>query len=174
MDIETTCRAPLGTRRPCARGRLGKEEMTRLLDPCEEISGIEQLRHIMEESQPDGLAGTLDIRLVEIEEGRVVVEATPGLHVYNPVGSVHGGFIASMLDYACGYSVMSSQGPGESFTTLELKVSYHKAIKHTTGPVRAEGRILSIGRRVAFTEAKLTDASGKLYASATSSLLLCS
>jgi uncharacterized protein (TIGR00369 family) len=148
--------------------------MTQLLDGCEQISGFEQLRQIMAQNEQDGLAGTLDIRLVEIEAGRVVVESNPGLHVYNPIGSVHGGFIASMLDYACGYSVMSRQGAGQSFTTLELKVSYHKAIRHNTGPVRAEGRILSIGRRVAFTEAKLTDAAGKLYASATSSLLLCS
>lgn len=148
--------------------------MTQLLDGCEQVSGLEQLRHMMEKNQQPGLADTLDIRLVEIEAGRVVVESKPGLHVYNPVGSVHGGFIASMLDYACGYSVMSRQGPGQSFTTLELKVSYHKAIKHSTGPVRAEGRVISIGRRVAFTEAKLTDAAGKLYASATSSLLLCS
>jgi len=148
--------------------------MTQLLDGCEQVSGLEQLRQMMEKNDQPGLADTLDIRLVEIEAGRVVVESKPGLHVYNPVGSVHGGFIASMLDYACGYSVMSRQGPGQTFTTLELKVSYHKAIKHNTGPVRAEGRVLSIGRRVAFTEAKLTDASGKLYASATSSLLLCS
>jgi uncharacterized protein (TIGR00369 family) len=148
--------------------------MDQLLDECKQISGLEQLHQIMEKNPQNSLAETLDIRVVEIDAGRVVVEATPGLHVYNPVGSVHGGFIASMLDYACGYSVMSRQGPGQSFTTLELKVAYHKAIKHTTGPVRAEGRVLSIGRRVAFTEAKLTDADGKLYASATSSLLLCS
>lgn len=136
------------------------------------LSGLEQLRVMMEANRQPGMAETLNIYLVEVEEGRVVCESTPGVHVYNPVGTVHGGFAATMLDYVCGYAVLSKMGPGQTCATLEIKVSYHRAMTHTTGPVRAEGQILTIGRRTAFTEAKLTDAAGKLYASATSTLLI--
>lgn len=139
-----------------------------------ERTGLEQLQMIVAEDRRSGIAETLDIRLLEAEEGRVVVEATPGQHVYNPIGTVHGGFTATMLDYACGYAVMSKLAVGQSFTTLELKVSYHRAMTEATGAVRAEGRVISMGRRVAYTEAKLTDTDGKLYASATSTLLVIS
>jgi len=110
--------------------------------------------------------------LIEVEEGRVVVEGTPGLHVYNPFGVVHGGYAASLLDNACGYAAQSKVAPGQTCTTLELKVAYHKAMTTETGPVRADGRTVSIGRRAAFTEARQTDIAGKLYASATSSLIV--
>jgi uncharacterized protein (TIGR00369 family) len=136
------------------------------------LTGLEQLRVMMETDRRAGFARTLDIRLIEVDDGRVVLEATPGVHVYNPQGTAHGGFAATMLDFACGYAVLSKMVGGHAFATLELKVAYHKAMTHHTGPVRAEGRIVTIGRRAAFTEARLTDAAGKLYASATSSLLI--
>ena len=118
---------------------------------------------------------TLGMRIVaEVEDGRVVVEGTPGLHLYNPIGTVHGGYAATLLDNACGYAVQSKMMPGQVFTTLELKVAFHKAITKDTGPLRAEAKIVSIGRRAAFTEARLTDLTGKLYASATSSLMVIS
>jgi uncharacterized protein (TIGR00369 family) len=138
------------------------------------LPGIEQLRAMMDEDRRFGLNGTLDIRLVEVGDGRVVVEATPGVHVYNPAGVVHGGFAASMLDTTCGYAVLSRMAPGQRFTTLELKVAYHRAMTTKTGLVRAEGWTVTCGRRAAFAEARLTDASGTLYASATSSLLVIS
>ncbi|HET6156725.1 MAG TPA: PaaI family thioesterase [Dongiaceae bacterium] len=138
------------------------------------LSGLEQLRAMMESGRLTGIEQTLGFRMVEIEEGRVVVEGTPGLHVYNPIGTVHGGYAAAILDNACGYVVQSKMAPGQNFTTLELKIAYHKAMTSETGPVRAEAKILSIGRRAAFVEAKLTDIAGKLYASATSSLIVIS
>lgn len=97
-------------------------------------------------------------------------DATPDIHLYNPLGTVHGGFAAAMPDFACEYAVLSRMTPGQSFSTLEIKVAYHKAITKETGPVRAEGMIAALGRRAAFTEARLADAGGKPYASATSSL----
>jgi uncharacterized protein (TIGR00369 family) len=115
---------------------------------------------------------TLDFSLVEVEEGHAVFEAVPGLRAYNPIGVVHGGFAATLLDSACGCAVHSRLGATQSYTTLELKVAYHKALTVDTGLVRAVGSVLSIGRRVAFAEAKLTDAAGRLYASATSTLLV--
>lgn len=85
---------------------------------------------------------------------------------------MHGGYAATLRDSSCGIATASKLGDGQPFTTLELKVSYHKAMTYRTGPVRAEGRIVSIGRRVAFAEAQLTDAGGVLLASATSTLII--
>lgn len=96
----------------------------------------------------------------------------PGLHAYNPLGMVHGGYAATLLDSACGCAVHTRLGPAQTYSTLELKVAYHKALTADTGLVRAEGRVVSLGRRVAFSEATLRDASGILFASATSTLLL--
>lgn len=138
------------------------------------LSGLERLRAMMKDRRLTGIEQTLGLRLIEVEEGRVVVEGTPGLHVYNPFGVVHGGYAASILDNACGYAAQSRMAPGQTCTTLELKIAYHKAMTEETGPVRAEGTIVSIGRRAAFAEARLTDIAGKLYASATSSLIVIS
>lgn len=136
------------------------------------LSGLEQLKAMLATDRRPGIGDTLDIRLVEVDEGRVVLEATPDIHLYNPFGSVHGGFAATMLDFACGYVVMSKMLPGFGLSTIELKVAYHKAMTKDTGAVRAEGKIITFGRRVAFTEARLTGLDGKLYASATSSLIM--
>jgi uncharacterized protein (TIGR00369 family) len=136
------------------------------------LSGLEQLRALIEAERMPGIGKSLQFTLVEVEEGRVVFEGVPGVHAYNPMGAVHGGYAAALLDSACGCAVHSRLAPGQGFTTLELKIAYHKAMTAETGPVRAEGTLLSFGRRVAFAEARLTDAAGKLYASATSTLLI--
>jgi uncharacterized protein (TIGR00369 family) len=136
------------------------------------LTGLEQLKVMMTKDLRPGIGETLDIRLIEVEEGRVVLEATPDLHLYNLIGTVHGGFASSMLDLACGYAVLSKLTPGMRFSTLELKVAYYKAITKDTGPIRAEGTIVTMGWRAAFTDARLVDAHGCLYASATSSLLV--
>ena len=107
-----------------------------------------------------------------MEAGRAVFEGTPGEHAYNPIGMVHGGYAATLLDSACGCAVHSRLSATQGYTTLELKVAYHKAITKDTGRLRAEGVVLSMGRRAGFAEAKLRDTSGKLYASATSTLLV--
>jgi len=137
-----------------------------------ELTGLEQLRALMASGQRPGIAESLDFRLAEVHAGVAVFEGTPGRHAYNPIGMVHGGYAATLLDSACGCAVHSSLDAGQSYTTLELKVAYHKALTSQTGALRAEGRVLTMGRRVAFAEAKLIDASGRLYASATSTLLV--
>jgi len=136
------------------------------------LSGLEQLRALVASGRRPGIAVSLDFDLAEVEAGRAVFEGTPGLHAYNPIGAVHGGYAATLLDSACGCAVHSSLNATQAYTTLELKVAYHKAITQKTGVVRAEGRVVSIGRRVAYAEAKLTDSDGRLYASATSTLLV--
>lgn len=136
------------------------------------LTGLEQLRAMIAGGRRPGIAESLGFQLVEVDEGRAVFEGTPGLHVYNPINTVHGGYAATLLDSACGCAVHSKLGPGQAYTTLELKVAYHKAMTEKTGVVRAEGKVVSFGRRAAFAEARLTDASGRLYASATSTLLV--
>ncbi|HLZ82589.1 MAG TPA: PaaI family thioesterase [Caulobacteraceae bacterium] len=136
------------------------------------LSGLDQLRAWIASGRQPAIGDTLGFKLVEVEEGRAVFEAIPGLHAYNPIGSVHGGYAATLLDSACGCAVHSKLSAAQAYTTLELKVAYHKAMRADTGPVRAEGRVISIGRRTAFAEARLTDAEGRLYATATSTLLV--
>ena len=136
------------------------------------MSGLELLRALIASGRRPPIAETLDFDLIEVEKGRALFRGTPGMHSYNPIGVVHGGYAATLLDSACGCAVHASLDPGQSYTTLELKVAYHRALEVGTGPVEAEGKVLTIGRRVAFAEARLVDASGRLYASATSTLLV--
>jgi uncharacterized protein (TIGR00369 family) len=135
-------------------------------------TGREQLQALMDSGQSMGMGQSLQFNLVEVGEGRAVFEGTPGPHAYNPIGTVHGGYAAAMLDSACGCAAHSALSATQGYTTLELKVAYHKAMTDQTGPVRAEGRVVSLGRRAAFVEATLKDADGKLYATATSTLLV--
>jgi len=135
-------------------------------------SGLEQLRQMIAAGRRPGIAVSLDFALVEVEHGHAVFEGTPGLHAYNPIGMVHGGYAATLLDSACGCAVHASLTGTQTYTTLELKVAFHKALTTSSGPVRAVGQVISLGRRVAFAQATLTDAAGKLYASATSTLLI--
>jgi uncharacterized protein (TIGR00369 family) len=137
-----------------------------------ELDGLQQLHALMASGRRPGIAESLDFQLVEVDKGVAVFEGTPGLHAYNPIGMVHGGYAATLLDSACGCAVHASLGARQAYTTLELKVAYHKPLSSKTGPVRAEGRVVSIGRRVAFAEARLVDGNGLLYASATSTLLV--
>jgi uncharacterized protein (TIGR00369 family) len=137
-----------------------------------ERTGLEQLQALVAGDRRPGIVETLDFNFVEVEEGRAVFEGVPGLHAYNPIGTVHGGYAATLLDSACGCAVQSKLSGTQGYTTLELKVAYHKAIIAKTGLVRAEGRVVTIGRRAAFAEATLKDAEGRLLASATSTLLV--
>jgi uncharacterized protein (TIGR00369 family) len=136
------------------------------------LTGLEQLRMYLEGNRRPGIGVSLDFKLVDVQEGCVTFEGTPGEHAYNPIGSIHGGYAATLLDSACGCAVHSTLSATQTYTTLELKVSYLKAMTKDTGPVRAEGRIINVGRRVAFAEATLKDAKGKVYATATSTLLV--
>ncbi|OWJ59711.1 PaaI family thioesterase [Paraburkholderia caledonica] len=136
------------------------------------LSGLEQLHKLMQSGGRPPIGDTLDFTLVEASEGFAAFESVPSLRAYNPIGTVHGGYAATLLDSACGCAAHSRLSPTQAYTTLELKVLYHKAITHETGTLRAEGRVISIGRRAAFAEATLKDSTGKLYASATSTLLV--
>lgn len=136
------------------------------------MTGLERAQAMLAQGGQPPIGKTLDFACVEVADGRAVFEGIPGPETYNPMGTVHGGYAATLLDSACGIATVSKLRAGQSMTTLELKVAYHRAMTAETGKVRAEGVVISIGRRVAFTEAKLTDSAGQLVASATSTLLV--
>ena len=136
------------------------------------LSGLGQLRAMIASGRRPGMAESLDFALVEADEGRAVFEGVPGRHAYNPIGTVHGGYAATLLDSACGCAVHSRLTATQGYTTLELKVSFHRPITADTGLVRAEATLVSFGRRAAFAQATLTDAAGRVYATATSTLLV--
>ena len=136
------------------------------------LSGLEQLKAMLALGGRAPIGETLDFTFVDVGDGWAAFEGVPGLHAYNPIGTIHGGYIAALLDSACGCAGHSKLSAMQAYTTLELKIAYHKALTDKTSLVRAEGRVITFGRRVAFTEATLKDQDGKLYASATSTLLV--
>ena len=135
-------------------------------------TGLQQLQQLLESRQQPPIGTTLNFGLREVAEGRAVFAGTPGPQHYNPIGSVHGGVAATLLDSACGCAVHTRLGADQAYTTLELKVAYHRGMTADTGEVRAIGTVLTMGRRVAFAEAKLLDRNDRLLASATSTLLV--
>jgi uncharacterized protein (TIGR00369 family) len=106
------------------------------------------------------------------EPGVVAFHSIPGFRHYNPIGSVHGGYAATLLDSAMGLAIHSTLPAGRGYTTLEFKVSFIRGMTTDTGVVRTEGRILNVGRRAATAEARITDAKGRLLAHATTTCLV--
>lgn len=134
--------------------------------------GFQQLVAMLKGDLRAPMGDKLGFTLVELARGRVVFEGTPDRGVYNPLGVVHGGYAATLLDSACGVAVHSQLGANRGHTTLEIKVSYQRGLTEASGTVRATGRTVSVGRRVAFAEATLHDGEGRLCATATSTLLV--
>jgi len=106
------------------------------------------------------------------ENGVVTFYSVPGFRHYNPIGSVHGGYAAILLDSAMGLAVHSTLPAGTGYTTLEFKISFIKGMTENTGPVKSEGRTLNVGRRIATAEARITDSKGRLLAHATTTCLV--
>jgi uncharacterized protein (TIGR00369 family) len=106
------------------------------------------------------------------EPGVVVIHSIPGFRHYNPIGSVHGGYAATLLDSAMGLAVHTMLPAGTGYATLEFKISFIKGMTKDTGPVRTEGRTLNVGGRTATAEARITDAKDRLLAHATTTCLV--
>jgi uncharacterized protein (TIGR00369 family) len=106
------------------------------------------------------------------EPGVVVMHSIPGFRHYNPIGSVHGGYAAILLDSAMGLAVQTTLPAGTGYTTLEFKISFIRGMNKDSGVVRTEGKVLNAGRRAATAEARITDAKGKLLAHATTTCLV--
>ena len=136
-------------------------------------SGLDYLRRIIRGEIPGvPIGATLGFRLVEAEKGHAVLLGNPDQRSYNLIGSVHGGWAAAILDSALALSTLSSLEADQGFTTVDIRINYLRPITMETGEVRAEGRVLQGGRRLAYCEAKLTDPAGKLLAHGTGSCLI--
>ena len=138
-----------------------------------QLSGLEYLRALTEgRLPPPPIAATLDLRLLEVEEGRVVFGAEPSELHYNPIGVVHASLAMTLVDSAIGCAVHTLLPAGVGYTSLETKVNFVRPLTRETGPVRCEGSVVHAGTRVATGEARILDASGKLYAHGTSTCLV--
>jgi len=118
------------------------------------------------------IAHTMDFILAEASPGRAEFQGRPQAAHYNPLGTVHGGWIATLLDSAVGCAVHTTLPAGKAYTTLELKVNYVKALTTRVPLVRAVGEVISCGARVATAQARLVGADGTLYAHATTTCLI--
>ena len=136
-------------------------------------AGIDVLRGIAEGRLPAApIARTLGMGLESVEPGKVVFTLEPAEFHYNPIGSVHGGVYATILDSAAGCAVHSMLPAGVGYTSLDLTVKFLRAMTTATGAVRCTGTVTHLGGRTALAEARLTDGSDKLLATATSSVLI--
>lgn len=149
------------------------EDPRRLAEAGRGLSGFEFLQKIVAGELPrPPLAALMNFQIVELEEGRAVFAVDPAECHYNPIGVVHGGLAATLLDSAMGCAVHSMLPAGSGYTTLELKVNFIRAMTAETGRVRAEGKLIHLGGRTATAEGRVIDESGKLYAHATTTCLI--
>ena len=136
-------------------------------------TGLDYLQRVISGEYPNVPIGdTLNFRITEVEIGRLVLMGSPDKRSYNLLGSVHGGWAASILDTAMALAAMSVLDEHSRHTTLDIRINYLRPITLETGEVRAEGTLIQGGRRVAYCEGKLTDAAGKLLCHGTSSCLI--
>jgi uncharacterized protein (TIGR00369 family) len=137
------------------------------------LSGLEFLRAVADGKLPRPPFGVLlDFGLDEVEPGRTLFSGTPGPRHYNPIGSVHGGYAATLLDSCMSCAVQTVVPAGSSYTTLELKVNFVRPITCESGRIYAEGRVLSSGRRTGTAEGFVRDGNGKLLAHGTTTCLI--
>ena len=144
--------------RPNEYGLVPPETATRM-------SGLELLQAMVNGALPGPLiAQTADFWIAEVEKGRIVFEGIPSMKFYNPLGTVHGGWISAILDSAMGCAVHSTLAAGQTYTTTSMTIHFVRPVFETTGKVRCEGVAVHGGSRLATSEARLWDEAGKLLA----------
>ena len=137
------------------------------------LSGLELLQKVVAGELPrPPIADLMNFDLVEVSDGFAVFTVEPAEYHYNPIGVVHGGLAATLLDSAMGCAVHTTLPPGVVYTTLEVKVNFVRALTMQTGLVRCEAKVIHTGARTATAEARLIDTSGKLYAHGTTTCLV--
>jgi uncharacterized protein (TIGR00369 family) len=137
------------------------------------MAGLDFLRALIAgEVPPPPIVTLMGIALAEAEPGRVTMRMPAGEYLYNPIGSVHGGALATLLDSVMGCAVHSTLPAGRGYTTLEIKVNYLRAVTAGSGQVTAVGRMIHAGRRQAVAEGSLTDEAGRLCATASTTCLV--
>ena len=145
------------------------KELARWLRP---LSGQEFLKAWTSGDVTPPIAATLGFELSEFGDGHVEIGCSPGEYHYSPYGTVHGGLAATLLDTATGCAIQTRWPAGTGYTTLSLTVSYLRPITIETGPVRCIGKVVSMGRSVAVSEASVVDASDRVLARGTATCLL--
>ncbi len=142
-------------------------------DEMRNRSGLEFLRDIASGVLPYPPIGkALNFFLLEAEEGKVVFQGTPKFDFYNPIGSIHGGWVCALLDSCMSCAVQTTLKKGYAYTTGELKVNMVRPLTEKTGPVRAEGKVIHPGRQLATAEGRVFGPDGKLYAHGTTTCLI--
>jgi uncharacterized protein (TIGR00369 family) len=137
------------------------------------LSGLELIRAIRDaKTAPPNIAGLLGMELVEVEEGRTVFTVEAKAQFSNPLGTVHGGIPATLLDSAMACAIHTTLPAGVGYTTLELKVNYVRAIRLDAGLLTCVGSVIHVGGRVATAEGRLTDAAGSLLAHASTTCMI--
>jgi uncharacterized protein (TIGR00369 family) len=137
------------------------------------LSGLDFLRAIRDGKLPPApIASVFGYRVSEVELGRVVFECDPDESSYNPIGVVHGGLVCTLADTVAACAVHSTLAAGVAYTSIDINVSYTRPVTRDSGTLRAVGTVVKPGRRVAFSRADITDGSGKLVATATSTCLV--
>ncbi|HKQ23686.1 MAG TPA: PaaI family thioesterase [Burkholderiales bacterium] len=143
------------------------------LDELRNRSGLEFLQDIAAGVLPlPPIGKTLNFFLLEADQGRVVFQGTPTFDFYNPIGTVHGGWAATLLDSCMACAVQTTLKKGQSYTTAELKLNLVRPLTDQTGPVRAEGKVIHAGRQIATSEGRLVGPDGRLYAHGTTTCMI--
>ena len=142
-------------------------------DQIAHLNGLQQMQAMLRGELPyAAIAKTLDFLIVEVGEGIAIFQGTPRAEHLNPMGTVHGGWFATLLDSALGCSIHTRMEPGRGYTTTELGINLVRAITPKVQRVRAEGRVIHCGRQLATAEARLVGPDGTLYAHATTTCLV--
>jgi uncharacterized protein (TIGR00369 family) len=144
-----------------------------LLRQAAHLSGLEFLQAIVDGDHPaPPISKLMEFGIVEVEHGRAVFEGRPSDRVYNPIGVVHGGYAMILIDSVTGCAVQSTLPAGVGYGTVETKVNLTRPITRETGLLRAEGKLVYAGSRIATAEARVTDGDGKLVAHGTSTCMI--
>ena len=137
------------------------------------MSGLAYWRAVADGHLPQPPIGELlQMRVVDVANGRVTFSCTPDASMYNTLGMVHGGAVCTLLDTVTGCAVHTTLPEGVGYTSVEIKVNYLRGVTMSSGPLTAVGTVVKAGSRIGFTEGKVTDVSGALVATATSTLLV--
>lgn len=137
------------------------------------VSGVEFLTALRDARHPaPPFAAVADIWITEVEEGRVVFEGRPSAQFYNPLGTVHGGWISTLLDSAMGCAVHSTLQPRQAYTTVDMTVSFVRPVFEATGKLSCEGKVVHVGGRIATAEGRVWDQAGTLIAHGSETCLL--
>ena len=137
------------------------------------MAGIDYLRAMIDGDLPQPpIGGLMQFEIAEAEPGRVVFACRPDESAYNPIGAIHGGVLCTLLDSVTACALHSTLPAGKGYTSVEIKVNYLKAVRLSSGPLTATGTLVKSGSRVGFAEGVVTDASGSIVATATSTLLI--